>query len=90
MTGTHKDEGLGIIGWKVILVEVNRGIIHRCDNVHYSLHRNCKNASNIRYKWLSLWCLKEGEQCFWEVNWMCDWRSIAWEKNLLALTAIMK
>lgn len=64
MTGTHKDEGLEIIGWKVILVEVNGGIIHRCDNVHYSLHRNCKNASNIRYKLLSLWCLKEGEQCF--------------------------
>lgn len=90
MTGTHKDEGLEIIGWKVILVKVNRGIIHRCDNIHYSLHRTCKDASDVNSKLLSLWSLKEGEQYFWGVNWMCDWRSLDWEKSLLAMTAITK
>lgn len=35
MTGTHQDEGLGIIGWKVILVKVNRSILHRCDTILY-------------------------------------------------------
>lgn len=64
MTGTHKDEGLGIIEWKVILVKVNRGIIHRCDNIHYSLHKTCRDSSNISSKLLSLWCLKEREQSF--------------------------
>lgn len=63
MTETHKDVGLGIKGWKVIsrlCKQRHFTVIHRCDNLHCSLHSTSKNASNINSKLQALWCQKKG------------------------------
>lgn len=84
MTETNKDTAWGIERWKVIsglCKQTHFNILHRYDNLHCSLY-------SIKSKLWALWCQKEGKQCFWKVNWMCDWGSIVWLGRIIFIEGL--